>query len=170
MQILTEPAAYMAEPVNHTLRWAGAADADVVARLVQQLLAEISQRIGTPGLHFENQALVQTARRWLVQGQYLALLAYDQDQPVGVATVTQSFALYAGGAIGIIQEFYVQEHARSGGLGAQMLDRVIELARRRNWCALELCTPPVPEFDRALSFYRRYEFAPVGGRKMRRVL
>jgi GNAT superfamily N-acetyltransferase len=72
--------------------------------------------------------------------------------------------------IGIIQEFYVLARLRSGGLGAQMLDRIGELARRRSRFALELCTPPLPEFDRTLAFYERHDFQPVGGRKMRRAV
>ncbi|WP_373888325.1 GNAT family N-acetyltransferase [Massilia sp. YMA4] len=74
------------------------------------------------------------------------------DQPAGVITVTESHALYAGGRIGIVQECYVGPAYRSHGVGA----------------ALELCTPPLPRFERTLAFYQRHGLVPVGGRKMRR--
>lgn len=155
---------------RYHLRWADAQDAETVTNLVQQLLSEISQQIGKDAFKVDAASTTHTVRRWLEQGHYQALLAYDDEQPVGVATIAQSHALYAGGMIGIIQEFYVAAGLRSGGLGAQMLDRVGELARRRNWFALELCTPPLPEFDRTLSFYQKHDFQAVGGRKMRRAL
>lgn len=150
------------------LRWAQAQDAGVVANLVHQLLDEVSARAGFEAFSVDEATSEQTVRRWLEQGHYQALLAYDGDKPVGVATIAQSFALYAGGPIGIIQEFFVESPLRSSGLGAQLLDRIGDLARRRNWSALELCTPPLPEFDKTLAFYRRHGFQPVGGRKMRR--
>ncbi len=152
------------------LRWAQAQDATIVASLVHQLLDEVSSRLGADAFKVDEPTSEQTVRRWLEQGHYQALLAYDADKPVGVATIAQSFALYAGGPIGIIQEFFVQPELRSSGLGAQLLDRIGDLASRRNWSALELCTPPLPEFDKTLHFYKRHEFQPVGGRKMRRTL
>lgn len=155
---------------RYHLRWADAQDADTVSDLVQRLLMEVSSSIGKEAFKVDMATATHTVRRWLEQGHYQALLAFVDEAPVGVATIAQSHALYAGGMIGIIQEFYVQAGLRSSGLGAQMLDRIGELARRRNWFALELCTPPLPEFDRTLAFYQRHEFQAVGGRKMRRTI
>lgn len=160
----------MDEPVIFHLRWADASDAEIVATMVHRLLIEISDRTASTAFYVDQAASAQTARRWLELGHYQALLAYEDEQPLGVATIVQSYALYAGGAIGVIQEFFVAKQARSSGLGTLMLERIGELARRRGWQALELCTPPLPEFDRALSFYQHHDFKPVGGRKMRRSL
>ncbi len=160
----------MDEPVSFHLRWADASDAEIVATMVHQLMIEISDRTVANAFALDQAASTQTVRRWLELGHYQALLAYKDDQPLGVATVVQSYALYTGGAIGVIQEFFVARQVRSTGLGALMLERMGELARRRGWQALELCTPPLPEFDRTLSFYQRHDFVPVGGRKMRQSL
>jgi hypothetical protein len=35
---------------------------------------------------------------------------------------------------------------------------------------MEMCTPPLPEFDRTLEYYRRSGFEVTGGRKMKRLL
>ena len=36
--------------------------------------------------------------------------------------------------------------------------------------SIELCTPPLPEFEASLRFYQKNGLAPVGGRKMREML
>jgi GNAT superfamily N-acetyltransferase len=148
-------------------RWADAADAEQVAALVHRLLSEISDRAVVPAFGQGLPELTQTLRKMLEHGHYQALLVTNGGQLLGVATVAQSHALYAGGAIGVIQEFYVEPANRSTGLGAQMLSRIQALAARRGWHALELCTPPLPAFDRTLFFYSAHGFNPSGGRKMR---
>jgi GNAT superfamily N-acetyltransferase len=148
-------------------RWADAADAEQVAALVHRLLSEISDRAAVPAIGPGLPELTHTLREMLEHGHYQALMATNGDQLLGVATVAQSHALYAGGAIGVIQEFYVEPAHRSTGVGAQMLSRVQALAERRGWHALELCTPPLPAFDRTQIFYAAHGFHPSGGRKMR---
>lgn len=148
-------------------RWADAAEAEQVAALVGLLLSEISDRAAVPAFGPGLPELTQTLRKMLEHGHYQALLATNGDQLLGVATVAQSHALYAGGAIGVIQEFYVDPAHRSTGVGSQMLSRIQALADRRGWHALELCTPPLPAFDRTLLFYAAHGFNPSGGRKMR---
>ena len=71
---------------------------------------------------------------------------------------------------GIIQEFYVDPAWRSRGVGGAMLERARAYAKGRGWRRLELCTPPLPAFDRTLAFYGRHGFEVTGGRKMKCVL
>jgi len=158
--------------MNHAhtfyLRWADASDADLVAALVQALLIELWQDTAVPSLDIDLTAFAHTARRWLEQGHYQALLAYRNGSPMGVTTVAQSHALYAGGPIGLIQEFFVARQARCQGLGGLMLRRVGELARRRGWHALELCSPPAPELAHTLPLFHHAGFVPTGGQVTRR--
>jgi len=90
--------------------------------------------------------------------------------PVAVATITETYALYAGGKIGVIQEFYVIPEFRSYGVGAMLIEQVKLYGQERQWSCIELCTPPLPEFERTLSFYLHNGLVPVGGRKMRQNL
>jgi hypothetical protein len=50
----------------------------------------------------------------------------------------------------------------------------VEQAKRfgssRGWKRLEVTTPPLPQFDKTLSFYEREEFAITGGRKLKVLL
>jgi hypothetical protein len=84
-----------------------------------------------------------------------------------VATFTETYALYCGGKIGLIQEFYVSATQRSLGVGDRLLNQVKEHGIQHRWSYIELCTPPLPEFDKTLSFYQLNGLKPVGGRKMR---
>lgn len=52
----------------------------------------------------------------------------------------------------------------------RLLDAVRDYGRGRGWTRLELCTPPLPQFERALAFYERNGFEVTGGRKMEAVL
>ena len=87
-----------------------------------------------------------------------------------VATISETYALYAGGKIGIIQEFYVIPEFRSSGVGSKLLDAIRIHGVNRNWSCIELCTPPLPEFERTVAFYQTNGLLPVGGRKMRQNL
>jgi len=109
------------------------------------------------------------ARELLEAGHYRVLLARDGDHGavLGFATLCESHALYAGGRFGIIQEFYVRPDHRSQRIGARLLEAAAGHARKNGWQRLELCTPPLPAFDRTLAFYRQNGYQVTGGRKMK---
>lgn len=145
-------------------------DATVIAAMAKALTDEIIGRTGTA--HFDLDVL-QTAvrcREFLARGIYTVFLAVDEDaqKTTGFAALCESHALYAQGAFGIIQEFYVESGSRSRGIGRQLLAAAAAHARQRGWKRLELCTPPLPEFERALAFYGSHGFEVTGGRKMKR--
>lgn len=97
--------------------------------------------------------------------RHSTVLAYveEKDEYVGVITVTESLALYAGGRIGVINELYVEPQYRSEGVGKMLLDAVKDLARERGWVRLELTTPG-DEFEKTLRFYQREGFMRIGPR------
>ena len=68
-----------------------------------------------------------------------------------------------------MQEFFVAPPFRGNGVGGLLLNAAAELARKRRWNRLEVCTPPLPEFDRSLAFYERHGFEITGGRKLKRL-
>ncbi len=48
-----------------------------------------------------------------------------------------------------------------------LLDAAREYGVRHGWTRLEVTTPPLPQFDRALAFYEREGFSISGGRKLK---
>lgn len=142
-------------------------DAPLVADLVGELLQEIMAAIGAKAFGFSQVETEARARRWLVEGTYTVLLAFHNEQAAGLLTLSESRALYAEGAFGIIPELYVRPAFRSRRVGATLLADAKNLAHTKQWTRLEVTTPPLPQFDRALAFYERQGFSITGGRKMK---
>ena len=151
-------------------RQAVPAQAKLVATLVFALTEEICERTNSKHFGIDLAGTIQRCDELMSQGHYEAILGWSQDRPVAVATLTETYALYAGGKVGIIQEFYVVPELRSSSVGASLLSAVREYGETRKWSCIELCTPPLPEFERTIQFYLANGLNPVGGRKMRQML
>lgn len=143
------------------------AESEIIGELVVDLTKEICARTEAKHFDIELESTIQRCRELLSQGHYAAIIGWSNYTPVAVSTFTETYALYAGGKIGIIQEFYVIPEVRSTSIGSLLVEQVRNYGQIHNWSCIELCTPPLPEFDRALSFYQENGLAPVGGRKMR---
>jgi GNAT superfamily N-acetyltransferase len=155
--------------VTLNIQRAGVADASDITSLIGELLQEIMQTIGIQAFHFDP---IETARRledFLQQEKYVVFLARDNtDASIqGVLCLCESYALYAEGSYGIIPEFYVRPGHRCSGVGARLLDAAKAFGRDRGWKRLEVTTPPLPQFDRTLSFYTREGFSITGGSKLK---
>jgi GNAT superfamily N-acetyltransferase len=151
------------------IRIATPTEAAIVAEMATALTSDIIQRTGV--LHF-NVDLPETTKlceRLIHSQAYVALIAIDNSNPVGFAGLCESHALYTEGTFGIIQEFYVVPSERSAGVGAALIEAATAHAQSRGWRRLELCTPPLPEFQRSLMFYERHGFEVTGGRKMKHI-
>lgn len=141
-------------------------DAQVISTLVCALTQEITQATGAE-LVDDLASTTETCYQLMSEGHYAALLAVLNEQVVGVATFTQTYALYAGGKMGVVQEFYVAPEYRSLNVGSLLLTELKTYGKSQGWACIELCTPPLPQFERTLSFYQHNGLLPVGGRKMR---
>lgn len=151
-------------------RVATAEDATQIGVLVVKLTSEICELTNARHFDIDSQGTILRCGELLSAGHYSAIVGFDGETAVAVATLTETYALYAGGKVGVIQEFYVLPEYRSGGLGAILLEQVKAHGTQHHWTCLELCTPPLPAFDRTLSFYQDNGLVPVGGRKMRQSL
>lgn len=140
-----------------TFRIADEADTHGVSQLLADLFEEVghsltASEIADIFLQIDSDDLHST------------LLALDDDgDAVGVITIAESIALYAGGRIGVINELYVVPEYRSEGVGKLLLDAVKELAEQRGWVRIEVTTPG-DEYIKTLRFYEREGFMPIGPR------
>lgn len=144
--------------------------AKVIATFVISLTEEICLKTNAQFFSIDLEETVDRCRKLIRDKNYGAIIGYTEDQPVAMSTFTESYALYAGGKIGIIPEFYVDPAYRSSGIGAKLMSAVKDYGRDRGWACIELCTPPLPEFERTLGFYQNNGLMAVGGRKMREYL
>lgn len=149
---------------------AGVASAAIIAEMVLELTTEICTRSNIPAFNLDLEDTKRRTIAFLEQGHYTAILGLRDGVPVAVACMAESYALYAGGKIGIIQECYVRPQHRSGGMGTALIGAVYAHGAGRGWACVELCTPPLPAFEPTLRFYQRQGLEPVGGRKMRAYL
>ncbi|MDE3048915.1 MAG: GNAT family N-acetyltransferase [Nitrospirota bacterium] len=142
-------------------------DVESVATLVGELLQEIMAAVNDKVFGFHHADTVARARSWLKEGLYTVLLAHEGGEPLGFLALYESYALYTEGAYGTIPEFYVRPAHRSNGVGAALLEQARRLGQSRGWRRLEVTTPPLPRFDRTLTFYQREGFSISGGRKLK---
>jgi len=114
-----------------------------VARLVDGLLSELS---GTPSELKERAATAPSLLA--LEDRFFGFLAYDGAEAVGVMMVSESHAIYAGGAFGIITELYVVPSLIRRGAAPHLWGAT--LGRERGWRRLEVGLPHQPIWARSL--------------------
>jgi GNAT superfamily N-acetyltransferase len=142
----------------------------IIGAMVVELTTEICALTNTQHFDINLNETIQRSAELISAGHYVAIIASHEDNPIAVVTLSETYALYAGGKIGMIQEFYVTPTFRASGVGSMLLEQVQNYAKKRNWSCIELCTPPLPAFERTLNFYQKNGLKAVGGRKMRQTL
>jgi GNAT superfamily N-acetyltransferase len=141
------------------IRRAAVTDAPPVARMVDQLLCELS------GSASKYDSRLATASRLLALGDRIfGFLAEEQQEAVGVMMISESAGIYAGGMFGVITELYVVPQRRSTGVAKLLVDAGASLGRQRSWSRIEVGAPHQPAWERSLKFYLRAGFAEGGPR------
>ncbi|HUX40351.1 MAG TPA: GNAT family N-acetyltransferase [Rectinemataceae bacterium] len=134
-------------------------EANAVFDLVESLLSELVEEGEETGA-LDREAL---SREWEGEGgRHRAFLASSDGAYVGVITITEAFALYAGGRYGIINEMYVKPGFRSVGLGSLLVDAAKSLGRQRGWRRIDVTAPESERWDRSRRFYEREGFRFTG--------
>lgn len=144
---------------------------DTVLALVEDLLAELGEE-GQEFAGVDRSKLELDIRRNLdpESGRFTALLAKEEaGTAVGILTLSENFAIYAGGQYGVIDEMYVRPAYRSQGIGLQLVETALQIARGRAWFRLEVTGPENEPGTRALRFYERMGFEHTGP-KLRRLV
>ncbi len=145
-------------------------DSKIIGSLVVDLTTEISEVTKAQHFDIDLNGTIQRCSELISDGHYSAIIGVYENKPIAVATMTETYALYAGGKIGVIQEFYVSPECRTSGIGSMLIEQVQNHGVKHNWSCIELCTPPLPEFEQTLNFYQKNGLIAVGGRKMRQAL
>ncbi|MEH6578611.1 MAG: GNAT family N-acetyltransferase [Amphritea sp.] len=143
---------------------AGRKDFDDVARQVIKLLLELEPEASQ---EIEAMDLPEITRQLLGDGKIYAFLAKTNNQAIGVLTLHECAALYAGGVFGEISELYVDPVHRSQNVGKLLIEAALVKARQQGWMRLEVGAPPVDGWCRTLEFYESNEFKATGTRLRR---
>jgi GNAT superfamily N-acetyltransferase len=148
-------------------RLVDATHSEDIAKLAVCLTNEIIERTGIQHFDVDVPQAITLCDSFIRDDHYQVIAAFDDGAIIGFGALCESRSLYAEGVFGIIQEFYVSPEYRSRDIGKHLIEEIIELARSKKWKRLELCTPPVPEFQRTVEFYRNNGFEITGGYKMK---
>ncbi len=144
-------------------------DFEDLTYMVGELLNEIMDKIDIKAFNFNAEETKIRAKELISQDKYWVLIAKDLESGVNVGFVSlyESYALYSEGAYGTIPELFVRPKWRSETIGKQLLHKAIEFGESKGWKRLEVTTPPLPQFDKTLSFYQSNGFEISGGRKLK---
>ncbi len=136
-------------------------DFERVGELTYALLEELYPELG-----YRRDACVESARQLLADGHgvWSFLASTREGRDVGVVTLNECAAIYAGGRFGEISELYVVPDSRSRRVGALLTDTAARFGRERGWPFIEVGAPSVPDWQRTVDFYLRYGFEEVGPR------
>ena len=146
-----------------TIREATTEDAPVVGALAYELVCEIApEAVDAISLEGYRASAADLLAR---NDRFWALLAGTADgEAVGLVTLNECAAIYAGGSFGEIPELFVVPSHRSQGVASALLRAALDVARRRAWSRLEVGAPDQPRWQRTVNFYQREGFVEVGPR------
>jgi GNAT superfamily N-acetyltransferase len=133
-----------------------------VLELIEELLTELEDAqvaipwVGREKLYADIRRNLDTeAGTKQGPGRVLAILARDSSGvAVGLLTLVESFAVYAGGAYGVIDEMYVRREYRGRDVERQLLDEAVAIATRRKWLHLDITGREGDRNERAARFSR----------------
>jgi len=132
-----------------------------VADLIKSLLVELEPSAKE---EIENTALNDIAKDLLTKSKIWAFLAKKDNINIGIVTLHECAAIYAGGIFGEISELYVKPEFRSLKVGELLLSSAIEYGKARGWKRLEVGSPPLSDSPRTFKFYEKQGFQCTGSR------
>jgi len=142
-----------------TVRQATPGDAPGIAAAVRELLFELG---GKPA---SAEPLRDAARALIEDEDAGALFVAEADgKVVGFLGVSWQQAVRIPGSYGLIQELWVHPRWRSQAIGADLLDALNALARKRGIGRIEVGLPGerFPSVEATQAFYEANGFQPVG--------
>lgn len=136
-------------------------DFEDVSELVSDLLVELEPSAADK---IESMRLEQVTRTLLNSSKIWAFLAKLDGTAIGVITLHECAAIYAGGTFGEISELYVKPEYRSLKIGDLLLSSATQKGRALGWKRLEVGSPPPNESPRTIKFYESKGFKCTGSR------
>jgi GNAT superfamily N-acetyltransferase len=145
--------------VDFRIHRAGEGDVPNVVLLARQLYSEIQHEVA-------EQNVAATARALVAEEGSCALLAVRPDgtEALGLLTLAECTAMYAGGRFGSIQEFYVAPASRKQGAGHLLLAEARRFGASRAWTRLEVTATAEHVLAESAAYYRRNGFEESGPR------
>jgi GNAT superfamily N-acetyltransferase len=137
-----------------TIRFATAADAGLLLRLVRELA--VYERAPDAVVASEADIL---RHGFGADPQFEAILAFLGGEAVGVALFHRRFSTWLGRPCMYLEDLFVREDARGQGVGRQLMARLASIALARGWSRIDF---NVLDWNPARRFYERLGLFHVG--------
>ena len=130
----------------------------IIIDLLKALYLELGEE--ETSVQFLDNGLID---KMLSSGKTDVWFAFNHNNDVvGICTLTESQALYAGGNYGVIDEMYIVPGYRSKNVGALLVDHVKEIARQKRWKRIDVTAPTEEKWKRTIAFYEKCGFTFTG--------
>lgn len=135
-------------------------EANDVFEQVLKLLVEL----GEEGDELGELAREKVFQEWQIAPDRFKVFAAKnpEEKIVGILTLAESFAIYANGNYGIINEMYTDPSYRSAGIGTMMIRAAIEYGRKKGWARIDVTAPESERWARTRHFYEKQGFVFTG--------
>lgn len=145
------------------IRMAKESEADVVGNLAYKLVVELFPEHSSS---FSHEKMIAAARHLISEDSnvWAFLASTANDEFIGILTLNECAAIYAGGIFGEISELYILPEYRSSNIGTKLIDKAIEFGRNKGWNCLEVGAPDLPRWKKTVDFYKNNGFNTVGPR------
>lgn len=80
----------------------------------------------------------------------------------GFFTLKESFAIFAHGHYGIINELWVSPEYRGQGTGSIILSYIKQIAKEKHWGRIDVTAPPAEVWQKTFEFYQKNDFVFTG--------
>lgn len=130
----------------------------VIIDFLKRLYLELGEERSS--IDFLNEELLRTL---MASGKTHILKAVlpDSERLIGLLTLTETQAIYAGGSYGVIDEMYVVPEHRSDGIGKRLIQAAMDIARQKGWKRLDV-TAPTEQNEHTVRFYEQNGFRFTG--------
>lgn len=88
--------------------------------------------------------------------QWVFWIAFQDDDPVGIAAINLLFSLYGANEEARLAALYVDDEFRRRGIGTELMESILAFARRRGCRCVE--TQILPDNEDIISFYKRFSY------------
>jgi GNAT superfamily N-acetyltransferase len=135
------------------------------AKVIIQKVAELVSELAGQVFVYNEAVALGFIEEAMATGKYMALLAVNEsEEVVGILTLGESGAVYAGGKFGVIHEFYIDPDVRFRGIGKLLIEAAKQKSLSLNWARLEVGAPPYPAWKKTKLFYLKEGFQEIGPR------
>ena len=135
-----------------------AGDLDSAIQLLKELYIELGEE--EDSVKYLDPELLQKLTETGMTEIYLART--DSLKTIGIMTITECQAIYAGGKYGLIDEMYIKPDFRSHSIGKQLVEKAKEIGEEKRWNRIDVTAPTEERWKRTVAFYEKSGFVFTG--------